>query len=251
MTAKRKNVRKSSRAKKKSKSSRRQLTGKSISPPLSRLRSIRLTQSKKHKNIYEWKYPTHQRFTKRLQFTKREKIFLMLTVVSIFIAFYALFGRFFGMQNFLLKEFGKSAGNIFISIPDMSTAGYKMVSVDVAYDDKNGVVSLTSGCKRIIAYVERAQAESIYRGIKDIFIARPNAHDIMVDTLENLDIEVVMVKVTELKDNAFYGKIILRQGNKILSLDARPSDATAIAVRTNAPVYLKSDLLESQGEDIC
>jgi bifunctional DNase/RNase len=60
-----------------------------------------------------------------------------------------------------------------------------------------------------------------------------------------------MVKITEVKNNTFFGKLILRQNGKILSLDSRPSDATAIAVRTNSPIYVKTELLKEFGKKIC
>jgi bifunctional DNase/RNase len=60
-----------------------------------------------------------------------------------------------------------------------------------------------------------------------------------------------MVKVTELKGNSFYSKLILRQGNTILSLDARPSDAIAIALRANSSIYVNSTLLREVGKKVC
>lgn len=171
-------------------------------------------------------------------------ILLLIAGVLIFIPVY------FFLYEYIAPS-GVRSGNVFTLLPELMLTEYRMVAVDVFYNEQQGVVTLTSGCKRIVAYVEPHQAESIYRGIKGLYAARPNGHDIAVDTLQSFGIEVVMVKVTELKDNAFYGRIILKQGNKIVSLDARPSDATAIAVRVGAPIYVKYDLLESQGEDIC
>jgi bifunctional DNase/RNase len=148
-------------------------------------------------------------------------------------------------------EPGADAWNLFGLVPGLSTAGYKMVELDVMVGEEAGVVTLTAGCKRIVAYVEAHQAESIYRGINKEYIDRPNAHDITADLLREFNIDVILVKVTEIRDGSFYGKIIMKKGNKIASLDARPSDATAIAVRVGAPVYVKNELLEDYGEEIC
>jgi len=136
-------------------------------------------------------------------------------------------------------------------IPELFTYGYSQVAIDAGMDNEGGIVTLTSGCRQIRAHVEPAQAESIYTGIEGIVNPRPNAHDIVADAFNNLGIEVLMVKVTELRNQTFYGKIILRNGNRIASLDARPSDATAIAVRMHVPVYVKTQLLEENGEKIC
>jgi bifunctional DNase/RNase len=176
----------------------------------------------------------------------RGKLFLLCLAVVAAAAAYAYLYR-----PELLNVGSASSGSIFTLIPELSTDGYKLASVDVAYDSQNGVVSLTSGCRRIVAFVERDQAESIYRGINRIIAERPNAHDIMVDSMRDFGIEVVMAKVTDLQNSSFYGSIILRQGNTVSNLDARPSDATAIAVRVGAPVYVKSELFDSEGEEIC
>jgi len=68
-----------------------------------------------------------------------------------------------------------------------------------------------------------------------------------------LDAKVLMVKITELKDNTFFAKLFLVKGNLILSLDSRPSDAIAIAARADykVPIYVNENLLENVGEKIC
>lgn len=138
-----------------------------------------------------------------------------------------------------------------IIITGLSTLGYKQVSVDAAIISNQGIVTLTSECYQILAYVEAHQAESIIMGIEGIVPARPNSHDIAADAFESLGIELLMAKVTELRNNTFYGKLILKSGNRVASLDARPSDATAIAVRMGVPIYVKHDLLKEYGESIC
>jgi bifunctional DNase/RNase len=147
--------------------------------------------------------------------------------------------------------FGGSAGSV-LSIPELSTNGYSQVLVGASIDSHGeGVVTLTSGCSQIRAHVEAAQAESIYSGMEGMTPARPNAHDIAADAFRSLGIDVLMVKVTRVENQTFYGRIILRNGNTIASLDARPSDATAIAVRMQVPIYVKDELLEQNGQDIC
>jgi hypothetical protein len=138
-----------------------------------------------------------------------------------------------------------------VIIPELFTYGYSQVTIDAGMDNEGGVVTLTSGCRQIRAHVEPAQAESIYNGINGIVPPRPNAHDIVTDAFNNLGIDVLMVKVTDMRNQTFYGKMIVRNGNRIASLDARPSDATAIAVRMHVPVYVRTQLLEENGEDIC
>ena len=137
-------------------------------------------------------------------------------------------------------------------LPELSTSGFsKVEKIETATLGSSGAVSLKADCYDLTASVEASQAESIQRGLDKTYVARPNAHDIVADAFKSLGIEVLMVKVTELKENSFYSKLILRQGNTILSLDARPSDAIAIALRLNSSIYVNSTLLKEVGRKIC
>jgi len=139
-----------------------------------------------------------------------------------------------------------------IILPELSTSGFsKVEKIETATLGNLGAVSLKTDCYELTASVEASQAESIQRGIEKSYVARPNAHDIVADAFNSLGIEVLMVKVTELKENSFYSKLILRQGNIVVSLDARPSDAIAIALRTNSSIYVNSTLLKEVGKKIC
>jgi bifunctional DNase/RNase len=138
-----------------------------------------------------------------------------------------------------------------IFVPELSTFGYEEVKVDAQVIGNQGVVTLTSECYQITAYTEASQAESIINGLAKRIRFRPNSHDLIKAMFDNLGIEVVMVKITELKNNTFFGRLVLKQGQRILSLDSRPSDGTAIAVRTGSPIYIKTDLLKNLGKKIC
>lgn len=136
-------------------------------------------------------------------------------------------------------------------LTSLSTAGYQQVAVDAAVASGYGVVGMESECYQIIASVEDYQAESILNGLEKSVPERPNAHDIAADAFANLEIELLMVKISDVKDGTFYSKIILRNGNRIAELDARPSDAVAIALRMDVPVYVSNSILEEYGEYIC
>lgn len=139
-----------------------------------------------------------------------------------------------------------------IVLPELSTQGFSEVErIDVGIVEDMGIVALKSGCYELVANVEPMQAYSLQLGKEGKFAERPNAHDIAAEVFRNLGIEVLMVKITELRGNAFYAKIFLRQNDKILSIDARPSDAMAIALRMNSTIYINQTLLEEVGRKIC
>jgi len=138
-------------------------------------------------------------------------------------------------------------GRIIQNSPYFSTAGFLQTAVSV--DEKN--IYLTSGCHRLAMSTTGQQTYSIVRGSENVTDARPWTHDLIKDIFSLYGIDVLMVKVDNFKDGVYYAKLLIQQGNKILNLDSRPSDAIAIAVRFRKPVYVKKDIMEKFGQRIC
>ena len=74
--------------------------------------------------------------------------------------------------------------------------------------------------------------------------ARPMTHDLMLDALTNLDARVDHVLINDVKDGTFFARLCLAQHGRLIDLDARPSDAIALALRQGCPVYIDEDVLE-------
>lgn len=75
-------------------------------------------------------------------------------------------------------------------------------------------------------------------------LIRPQTHDLLKSMLEGLDAKPLQVLVTQVVDGIFYAKIILEMAERQLEFDSRPSDAFALAVRTQTPIFVKEDVLE-------
>lgn len=75
--------------------------------------------------------------------------------------------------------------------------------------------------------------------------ARPMTHDLMMDAFTNLDARIDHVLITNVKDNTFYAQLVLAQHDRLISLDSRPSDAIALALRQEAPIYMEESVLET------
>ena len=73
---------------------------------------------------------------------------------------------------------------------------------------------------------------------------RPMTHDLMLDALTNLDARVDHVLIADVKDGTFFARLCLAQHGRLIDLDARPSDAIALAMRQSSPVYIDEDVLE-------
>ncbi len=72
---------------------------------------------------------------------------------------------------------------------------------------------------------------------------RPLTHDLMANILKELGAEIEKIIINDLRENAYYAIIALKRGDKTLSIDSRPSDAIALAVRTNSPIFIDEKVL--------
>jgi len=80
-------------------------------------------------------------------------------------------------------------------------------------------------------------------------------HDLVNDMLGQLDAQVIRITVTELKENTFYASITVQQDGSEIEIDSRPSDAIALAVRAEAPIFAADDVIEEsaiefEGEEV-
>lgn len=74
--------------------------------------------------------------------------------------------------------------------------------------------------------------------------SRPMTHDLFLDSLTNLDARIDHVLINDVNGPTFYSKLVLRQHDRLIELDARPSDALALALRQEAPMYIDESVLD-------
>jgi RNA polymerase sigma factor (sigma-70 family) len=104
-----------------------------------------------------------------------------------------------------------------------------------------------NGDRILPIWIGHWEADAIEMAIRGQQPNRPMTHDLTLRLLESLDAQVRRVVVTPIAENTFYADITLAQGGETQQLDARPSDALALAVRAGAPVYATRTLLDSTG----
>jgi len=138
-----------------------------------------------------------------------------------------------------------------LMIPQLSTHGYIQVSADAGVIENIGIITLTGECYQLVANTEAYQALSIFNGLEKKIDFRPNAHDLMKEIFNDFGIEILMIRIVDLKNDTFTGNLILKQGSKIISLDSKPSDGIALAVRTGTPIFIKETLMKENGEYVC
>lgn len=89
------------------------------------------------------------------------------------------------------------------------------------------------------------EANAIALQIERVDTPRPMTHDLIKNVLLHMDAQVTRIVVTELKENTFYAVIHLSWDGKEFCIDSRPSDAIALALRTDAPIYVTEDVIEN------
>ncbi|MCD6497071.1 MAG: bifunctional nuclease family protein [Deltaproteobacteria bacterium] len=114
---------------------------------------------------------------------------------------------------------------------------------------KNPVLVLKSGDGRHLlpVWVGIMEAGAVAAVLEEVVPPRPMTHDLMASMLADLGARMVSVEVTRIENDIFYASIHLDQGGRSLVLDARPSDAVALALRTGAPVMVAEEVIETAG----
>ena len=91
------------------------------------------------------------------------------------------------------------------------------------------------------------EAESITMALQDVEVARPLTHDLLKNVIQQFNARIVRVEVVALRDDTYYGNIVAEKDGSILNIDARPSDAIAIAVRTHVPILVDRGVMDAAG----
>ena len=91
------------------------------------------------------------------------------------------------------------------------------------------------------------EVESIRLKLMDVKVERPLTHDLLTSVIGEMGGQIESVIVSELKNDTFYAKILIGSGDNLIEIDARPSDAIAIAVRSNAPIFVEDEVVAQAG----
>ncbi len=96
-------------------------------------------------------------------------------------------------------------------------------------------------------FIAPLEAQSILIGLGSVKMPRPLTHDLFLTTLENLEASINRVEITALKEGTYFAKLILESSGSEVSIDARPSDCLALAVRVKCPIYIDEAVVDEAG----
>ena len=99
------------------------------------------------------------------------------------------------------------------------------------------------GSRLVPIWIGINEGNSIAMVLQGEKFKRPLTHDLMTSIFKEVGAEIEKIIISDLRENAYYAIIALRQGDKTLNIDSRPSDAIALAVRTNSPIFIDEKVL--------
>ena len=134
-----------------------------------------------------------------------------------------------------------------------------MVIYGVSFDlvGKQPIVLLKTadGNRYLPIWIGQPEAAAILMKLQGASTPRPMTHDLFAEVLDQLEAQVVRITVTELRENTFYAQITVQQDGREIEIDSRPSDAIALAIRAEAPIFaadrvIEESAIEFEGDDV-
>jgi bifunctional DNase/RNase len=129
------------------------------------------------------------------------------------------------------------------------------VSFDLVGKQPIVLLKTAEGNKFLPIWIGHPEAAAILMKLQSQAPPRPMTHDLLSDMLEQLGAQVTRITVTELRENTFYAQITLQQDGGEIEVDSRPSDAIALAIRAEAPIFaadrvIEESAIEFEGDEI-
>ena len=117
------------------------------------------------------------------------------------------------------------------------------IVIDEKRHDQLIVLKERNGKRILPIVIGLNEASAIKLKISGFQPPRPLTHDLLHNTIKELDAVVEKVVIDKLQENTFHAKLVLKQDGKTKIIDARPSDSIALAVRCNAPIFVEEEVL--------
>ena len=102
-------------------------------------------------------------------------------------------------------------------------------------DEVSGILPISIG---------KREAKAIVLALQKVELSRPISYDLMKSILDELEISLEQIRITALKSGTYYAELDLTSGEQKLIIDSRPSDAIALALRMNAPIYIEESVVK-------
>jgi len=134
----------------------------------------------------------------------------------------------------------------------------KVKLIDLLFDEvsQSGIILLGeenaqpgTKVKIVPIWIGLFEAQAIMFKLQNLSFPRPLTHDLLKNCIEHLGAKIEYVAITKIENNTYYAEIHLVHNNKKIVVDSRPSDAVALAIRTDADIYISEELMLYAGVD--
>ena len=123
----------------------------------------------------------------------------------------------------------------------------EMKVMGIALDTRSGspivVLHDLDNRRALPIWIGSAEASAIIRKIEKLSVSRPMTHDLIVDVIKKTGYSVTKVEINDVEKETYYATIYLNKDEDEIVIDSRPSDAIAVAMRADAPIYVTANVL--------
>lgn len=117
------------------------------------------------------------------------------------------------------------------------------IAIDTASGSPIIVLNDKENRKALPIWIGSAEASAIIRKIENIKVLRPMTHDLIIDVIEKTGYSVDRVEINDVEKDTYFSTIYLSNGDNEVTIDSRPSDAIAVAIRVEAPIFVSAKVL--------
>lgn len=126
----------------------------------------------------------------------------------------------------------------------------EMKVMGIALDTRTGspivVLHDKENRRALPIWIGSAEASSIIRKIENLSVSRPMTHDLVIDIIQKTGYQITKVEINDVEKETYYATIYLKnEKDDVVEIDSRPSDAIAIAIRVDAPIYVNAKVLST------
>ena len=145
------------------------------------------------------------------------------------------------LTSFVLIAISKETSSPFVEME------VKAVRIDVVGQAPVVILVDKEGLKALPIWIGLPEANAIDKELKNIASPRPMTHDLLQSILTQTQVNVKEIKIVDLKDNTYYATLFLKMKKGVIEVDARPSDAIILALKSKTPIYVSTKILDKQG----
>jgi len=134
--------------------------------------------------------------------------------------------------------------------PDIIEVKVASLGIDSTTQSPIVILKEKEGERYLPIWIGPSEASAIATELAGVKFSRPLTHDLMKNLVRAMRGELTQVVIGALKNNTYYAQVFVRHGEDVVSIDARPSDSIALALRLNAPIFASEGLLDHMAEEV-